>query len=88
MISGFLTREETELVLSRESIGTFLIRFSEREAQHVISYLAQTSGQTHVKHYLLKSDDTHGAKKTLPDFLYGYTELVCILQIEIQGTSS
>src|SRR5690348_15410974 len=82
-LSGFLTREEVEpgthqsiieltffTVLRNEKIGTFLIRFSETKDSFAISYQSGgTTGQTKVKHYLMKSDDTHGARKTLADFL-------------------
>jgi hypothetical protein len=43
----------------------------------VVSY--QTTQE--VKHYLIKSDDTHGAKKTLPDFLKDHKDLCTILQL-------
>lgn len=81
-ICGFLTREEVETVLKSQAVGTFLIRFSDRMPKFVVSYQsADEFNQTKVKHYLVKSDDTHGAKKTLPDFLNSYRELLCILQI-------
>jgi hypothetical protein len=38
-------------------------------------------GKTKVKHYLMKNDDTHGAKKTLPDWLADYRDFACILQL-------
>lgn len=81
-ICGFLTREEVDTVLKGQQVGTFLIRFSDRMPKFAVSYQAADAfGQTRVKHYLLKADDTHGAKKTLPDFLNTYRELLCILQI-------
>mmetsp|Transcript_16692 Transcript_16692/g.23195 ORF Transcript_16692/g.23195 Transcript_16692/m.23195 type:complete len:592 (-) Transcript_16692:663-2438(-) len=76
-IAGFLTREEVDAVLKNEQIGTFLVRFSERTEAFVVSYQSSEG----VKHYLLKADDTHGAKKTLPDFLRDYRDFVCILQL-------
>jgi hypothetical protein len=81
-ICGFLAREEVEPVLKNELIGTFLVRFSERTDKLAVSYQSSDSyGRTKVKHYLLKADDTHGAKKTLPDFLRDYKDFVCILQL-------
>eukprot|EP01114_Cavostelium_apophysatum_P017952 TRINITY_DN5444_c0_g1_i1.p1 TRINITY_DN5444_c0_g1~~TRINITY_DN5444_c0_g1_i1.p1 ORF type:complete len:666 (+),score=179.00 TRINITY_DN5444_c0_g1_i1:88-2085(+) len=87
MICGFMTREEAELVLSREAVGTFLLRVSERQDQMVISYQANTAHGVQVKHYLIKSDDIHGTKKTLADFLRNYAELLCILQIHVEKDS-
>ncbi|PRP87817.1 hypothetical protein PROFUN_04291 [Planoprotostelium fungivorum] len=78
-ICGFLTREEVESVLKNEQIGTFLIRVSERSDQFAVSYQSAES----VKHYLVKNDDTHGAKRTLPDFLRDYKDFQCILQLSI-----
>jgi len=78
-ICGFLTREEVESVLKNEQIGTFLIRVSERCDQFAVSYQSAES----VKHYLVKNDDTHGAKRTLPDFLRDYKDFACILQLSI-----
>lgn len=47
-----------------------------------MSYLAaDKNGNTQVKHYLIKPDDIHGAKKTLPDFLRDYRDFLCILQL-------
>jgi len=87
-ICGFLTREEAEMVLHKEQAGTFVIRLSERHDQLVISYQSSTNNNSSsgngfdtVKHYLVKADDTHGARKTLPDFLKSYMELTCVLQI-------
>jgi len=82
LICGFLSREEVEPVLRNEKVGTFLIRFSENQDTFAISYQStDQQGQTKVKHYLLKSDDTHGAKKTLADFLRDFRDLTCILQL-------
>jgi len=82
LICGFLSREEVEPVLRNEKIGTFLIRFSENQDTFAISYQSGDQlGQTKVKHYLIKSDDTHGAKRTLADFLKDFRDLSCILQL-------
>jgi hypothetical protein len=87
LICGFLTREEVDDVLRNEAPGTFLIRFSERCDQFAISYQSvdideKTNAKvTRVKHYLLKSDDVHGAKKTLADWTREQRDLLCILQL-------
>lgn len=86
LICGFLTREEVDDVLRNELPGTFLIRFSERCEQFAVSYQSsdtddKSHATTRVKHYLIKSDDIHGAKKTLPDWARDYKDLLCILQL-------
>jgi len=81
LICGFLSREEVEPVLRNEKVGTFLIRFSENQDTFAISYQAGDATNTKVKHYLMKSDDTHGAKKTLADFLRDFRDLSVILQL-------
>jgi hypothetical protein len=71
-----------EPVLQNEKVGTFLIRFSENQDTFAITYQSgDHSGATKVKHYLIKSDDTHGAKRTLADFLRDFRDLSCILQL-------
>ena len=49
----------------------------------MVSYQAvvDQSGSMKVKHYLVKNDDTHGAKKTLPDFLKEHKDLSCVLKL-------
>jgi uncharacterized protein YktA (UPF0223 family) len=57
--------------------------FSERCDKFAVSYQAADEfGRTKVKHYLIKADDIHGAKKTLPDFLRDYKDFLCILQLQ------
>jgi len=83
-ICGFLTKNEVEAVLQNEKVGTFLIRFSERVAgAFVISYQAldESGSKPTVKHYLMQSDDTYAARKTLPDFLSEIKHLSCLLQL-------
>eukprot|EP00179_Madagascaria_erythrocladioides_P031893 CAMPEP_0198327408 /NCGR_PEP_ID=MMETSP1450-20131203/14683_1 /TAXON_ID=753684 ORGANISM="Madagascaria erythrocladiodes, Strain CCMP3234" /NCGR_SAMPLE_ID=MMETSP1450 /ASSEMBLY_ACC=CAM_ASM_001115 /LENGTH=314 /DNA_ID=CAMNT_0044031455 /DNA_START=15 /DNA_END=955 /DNA_ORIENTATION=+ len=92
-ILGFLTRAESEhLLLQTRSAGAFLLRFSERVAgQFAVSYVVHTSGrgggaaggndELLVKHYLMRDTDTAGAKKTLPDFLRGYTEFQSLMAL-------
>jgi len=80
-ICGFLTREEVDAVLKNEQVGTFLIRFATQAEKFAVSYQSSDStGRTKVKHYLVKSDDTHG-KKTLADFLRDYKDFQVILQL-------
>jgi hypothetical protein len=89
-ICGFLTKNEVESVLRNESIGTFLIRFSERvtTGAFVISYQApDESGNPKVKHYLMQGDDTYAARKTLPDFLSEFKRLSCLLQLSYDPTT-
>ena len=39
------------------------------------------NGEKKVKHYLMKADDTHAAKKSLADFLGEYKDFTTVLQI-------
>jgi hypothetical protein len=81
-ICGFLTRDEVNAVLGNEQIGTFLIRFSERNpGAFVIAYVAIEEGKKKVHHYLMQDDDTFAAKKTLPDFLHECRDFTILLQI-------
>lgn len=82
-ICGFLTRNEVEDVLRNEKPGTFIVRFSEKvPGQFSVSYTAIDSDQIkHVRHYLVKNDDIHGAKRTFADFLSTFPELETLLQI-------
>lgn len=67
IVPGFLTREEADVCLKNEQPSTFLLRFSERApGKFAVAY---RSSDFQTRHYLLKSDDVFGAKKTLPDFL-------------------
>lgn len=67
IVPGFVTRDEADFCLRNELPGTFLLRFSERAAGKFA--VAYRSSNSQTRHYLLKSDDIFGAKKTLPDFL-------------------
>jgi len=80
-LATFVTREEANEQLKGETLGTFLIRLSERiDGEFVISY-NHPSG---VRHYLIQPDDTADKKKTLIDFLGQNTLFVYILQLSTQ----
>ena len=67
LIYGFMGRNDIDAVLSGHPPGSFIIRFSERHAgQFAVSYVVSRGD---IRHYLIKSNDTAGAKITLPDFL-------------------
>jgi len=85
-ICGFLTSNEVQEVLNNQEIGTFVVRFSERQAAGlVISYqAADTTGITKVRHYQIKSDDIYASTKTLPDFLSDYRDLKKMIQIRYE----
>jgi hypothetical protein len=59
-------------VLKNEKVGTFIIRFSERvSGVFAVAYQAtEANGEKRVKHYLMKADDTHAAKKVTKLFVH------------------
>jgi len=85
LIYGFISRQSVEEALRNEDQGTFLIRFSERHAGHfAIGYkVDDPDPEKRIRHYLVKADDTAGAKKTLPDFLSECPQFTKILQLTI-----
>jgi len=77
-LATFVTREEANEQLKDETVGTFLIRLSERiDGELIISY-THASG---VRHYLIQPDDTADKKKTIIDFLGQNNLFVYILQL-------
>lgn len=77
-LATFVTREEANEQLKDETIGTFLIRLSERiDGELIISYTHATG----VRHYLIQPDDTADKKKTIIDFLGQNSLFVYILQL-------
>ncbi|KYQ91411.1 transcriptional repressor [Tieghemostelium lacteum] len=85
LIYGFISRQSVEEALRNEEQGTFLIRFSERHAGHfAVGYrVDDPDPEKRIRHYLVKADDTAGAKKTLPDFLSECPLFNKILQLTI-----
>jgi len=68
LMYGMMTRKSVEAAIIGHEPGTFIIRFSEQyPGQFGIAYIAVGSPQP--KHYLVGTNDTAGAKKTLPDFV-------------------
>ena len=51
MNSGIITREETEQLLFKKSVGSFLIRLSDKFQCYVLSYKTKTK----TKHILIES---------------------------------
>lgn len=86
LIYGFISRFQVDEALKNEEAGTFLIRFSERHAGlFAVGYKIDDSDpDKRVRHYLVRPDDTAGAKKTLPDFLAECNQFNRILQLTIE----
>lgn len=82
LIYGFISRFQVDEALKNEEAGTFLIRFSERHAG--LFAVGYKIDDMHVRHYLVRPDDTAGAKKTLPDFLAECNQFNRILQLTIE----
>lgn len=82
LIYGFISRFQVDEALKNEEAGTFLIRFSERHAG--LFAVGYKIDDTRVRHYLVRPDDTAGAKKTLPDFLAECNQFNRILQLTIE----
>jgi hypothetical protein len=84
IIYGFMTKEECNKALATQSLGTFLIRFSESNpGMFAIAYVyeKQTDGVEKIKHFLVKSEDI-GSNKSLPDFLREKELFQYLLKIE------
>jgi len=83
LIHGFVSREYVEEALQNQEVGTFLIRFSERHpGLFAVAYrIEETDPKQQVRHYLVRPDDTAGAKKTLPDFLSEQPSFIYLLQV-------
>lgn len=83
-ISGFIPRNEAEMILKDSQPGTFLIRLSERmNGAFTIAYTTLNYQQIKVSHYMISSDDVFGAKKTLPDFLGGESGLTHMVVLNL-----
>lgn len=79
-IYGFMSRTDAAIVLESKGVGpgSFLVRFSESHpGQFAIAYTA-TRGKVH--HYLVKENETAGAKITLCDFLQGVVQWRTIMR--------
>jgi len=77
-LCAFVTGPEAEEQLKPETVGSFIIRLSERlDGEFVISYKHQTG----VRHYLIQPNDTADKKKTLIDFLGQSKSFIYILQV-------
>jgi len=85
LIYGFISRFQVDEALKNEEPGTFLIRFSERHAGlFAVGYkIDDVDPDKRVRHYLVRPDDTAGAKKTLPDFLAECPQFTRILQLTV-----
>lgn len=85
LIYGFLTREGVRDALINEEVGTFLIRMSERHpGLFAVGYKTDDPDiENSVRHYLVRPEDTAGAKKTLPDFLCTCPAFQYLLQVTI-----
>ena len=71
LIFGFISKEQASLILSKHSVGDFLIRFSEKSpGQFALAYLTNNG----VKHFLVPN-----SVKKLPDFLNERMTLKSIL---------
>ena len=69
-------------LLCNEEPGTFLVRFSEHNpGLFALGYRCDDEPQTPVRHYLIRPNDTNGAKRTLPDFLGEHLTLTKVLQV-------
>jgi len=90
LIYGFLAREGVQEALQNEEVGTFLIRFSERHAGlFAVGYKVDDPDiSKSVRHYLIRPDDTAGAKKTLPDFLAEQPAFTQVLQVTVENIDS
>jgi len=85
LIYGFISRFQVDEALKNEDAGTFLIRFSERHpGLFAVGYkIDDVDPEKRVRHYLVRPDDTAGAKKTLPDFLAECPQFTRIMQLTI-----
>lgn len=83
LIHGFLSREQIYQALIGQPVGTFLIRFSERNPGcFAVAYKVDDEDpKCQIRHYLVRPDDTAGSKKTLPDFLADQPAFVYLLQV-------
>jgi hypothetical protein len=89
LIYGFISRFHVEESLKNEEPGTFVIRFSERHAGlfaigYKVEDMMSQDPDKRVRHYLVRPDDTAGAKKTLPDFLAECPQFTRVLQLSIE----
>eukprot|EP01118_Nematostelium_gracile_P015097 TRINITY_DN5990_c0_g1_i1.p1 TRINITY_DN5990_c0_g1~~TRINITY_DN5990_c0_g1_i1.p1 ORF type:complete len:130 (-),score=29.31 TRINITY_DN5990_c0_g1_i1:27-416(-) len=80
LIYGFLSREGVNAILSTQTWGTFLIRFSEKNpGSFAVGYVTNTVEK--VRHYLIRPEDVP-AKKTIADFLSESLQFSQILQVK------
>jgi hypothetical protein len=87
LLFGFIAKQEMEVALSGRPPGTFMIRFSERNAgSFSIAYVTQDVSSGHglvtmVRHYLVSSEDIT-QRKSLADFIYEAPALTHFLRFE------
>lgn len=68
LVYGLISKRECNRMLKGESVGTFIIRFSDSVAGSFAVAYATADVVNSVKHYLVKPEDI-GSNKALPDFL-------------------
>lgn len=89
IVAGFLDRATSEMLLTPEQPGTFVIRVSEETPPDgfqglVISYrTANTGGGATVNHYLAKDNDVNAKSKSIADFVQEHQFLTTILEKHI-----
>lgn len=76
---GFLSKNVLNEILTNQQIGSYVIRFSEKNpGQMTIGYVTSIPPEP-IRHYLLKTEDTAG-KKTLADFIYENNQFRYVIQ--------
>eukprot|EP01125_Pyxidicula_operculata_P019847 TRINITY_DN721_c4_g2_i2.p1 TRINITY_DN721_c4_g2~~TRINITY_DN721_c4_g2_i2.p1 ORF type:complete len:724 (+),score=272.31 TRINITY_DN721_c4_g2_i2:304-2172(+) len=83
LVYCFQSKEMADKALANQSVGTFLLRFSESQpGLFGVAFVTDDEvPEDRVKHYLIKSEDI-GSNKSLPDFLRDVESLQFILKTE------
>jgi len=79
---GFISKGETERILAGWSVGTFLLRFSERFSDGSMA-IAYKQNNTDVRHYLIRAKDISGQGKSLPQFIRETQSLLQFLSFSL-----
>ena len=67
LVCGFISKQEAQEELKTYGAGTFLIRFSERQAGALAVAYKQSNSKC--RHYLLKNEDISGQGRSLSIFI-------------------
>jgi len=84
LVWGIIDKHEAEKQLKNFGVGTFLLRFSERQPGALAIAYKQSKSQC--RHYLVKNTDITGQGRSLPNFIRESFSLLQFLRVSDFGS--